>query len=215
MIKVFKKVVLMLSLLVCLFSVNVSALQVGDEFLVYGKDNDKLSQTLGMSETEINQFCKTNSIVFIAVNSDNTKQIRKTEITDSFSQKIGDLSVMKNSDILKLQDNLSSVQGVSGTIVEKDNSKYLKVEAKTQDSGGEYVLTQYVTVKDGKKHTLSFYTASDESRDYIENIFNSQFKGNNTLETVAILGICVFVGVAIVVTVLIIKDIKKRNVNAE
>ena len=122
---------------------------------------------------------------------------------------------MKNGDILKLQDNLSAVQGVSGTIVEKDNSKYLKVEAKTQDSGGEYVLTQYVTVKDGKKHTLSFYTASDESRDYIENIFNSQFKGKNTLETVAILGICVFVGVAIVVTVLIIKDIKKRNVNAE
>lgn len=211
MIKVFKKVVLMLLLLVCLFSVNVCALQVGDEFLIYGKDNDKLSQTLGMSETEINQFCKTNSIVFLAVNSDNTKQIRKTEITDSFSQKIEDLSVMKNSDILELQDSLSALQGVSGTIVEKNNSKYLKVEGKTQDSGGEYVLTQYVTVKDGKKHTLSFYTSLGENRDYIQKVFNSQFKDTGVLKVVVILSICLFAVLAVVIIVLLIKDYKKEK----
>ncbi len=207
----FKKAVLILSLLICILSVNVSALQVGDDFLVYGKDNEKMSQTLGMSETEIEQYCKTNNIVFLAVNSDNTKQIRKTEITDSFTQKIGNLSVMKNADILALQDSLCSVDGVSGEIIEKQEFKYLKVEAKTKDSGGEYVLTQYVTVKDGKKHTLSFYTANGENRDYTQKVFNSQFKDTGVLKVIVILSICLFAVLAVVIIVLLIKDYKKEK----
>lgn len=205
----FKKFVLIFSVIACLLSVNVFALQLDKEFYVYGQDNKELSKAVNMSESELDEYCKNNSITFLAVNKANTKQIRKIEAEDSFSKKIGNFFALKDNEILELTEELTGFSGVRGTVFEKGNKKFLKVELKTKDSGGEYYLTQYITVENSKREVLSFYTDSKENTDYVEEVFSSQFKtskSTSALKVISVIGMVLFGGLALVVFVAIIKD---------
>ena len=204
-----KKFICVLASFICLFSVNAFALQVDEDFYVYGQQDAQLCEVIGMTEGELKEYCKTNNITFLAVNKTNTKQIRKTEIKDDFSKKAGDFSAFKDKEILDLTEELTGFQNVSGTVFEKNEQKFLKVEVKTTDSGGEYIITQYITVTEGTKKTLTFYTDSKEDTDYIEKVFSSQFKSTNAvsaLKVITIVGIALFSALALVVLVAIIKD---------
>lgn len=205
----FKKFILIFSIIACLLSMNVFALQLDNEFYVYGQDNKELSKTIDMTESELKEYCKNNNITFLAVNKTNTKQIRKTEIEDAFSKKIGDFFALKDNEIIELAEELTGFSGVKGTVFEKGNKKFLKVELKSADSGGEYFLTQYITVSDSKKEILSFHTAKKENTDYIEEVFSSQFKtskSSTALKVISVIGMVLFGGLALVVFVAIIKD---------
>lgn len=180
-----------------------------ETFYVHGSANNYVSEILGMTETELKDYVKDNSITYLAVNKDNTKQIRKTEISDAFSKKIGNFFSLKDSEILELAEELTGFKDVKGAVFEKGNKKFLKLELKTTDSGGEYYLTQYITVANSKKEILSFYTNSGESTDYIEEFFSSQFKVSNSytfLEVLSIIGIVLFSLLAATVVFAIIKD---------
>lgn len=204
-----KKIVLVFAVLVCLFSLNTMALQVDSDFYVYGQNNKELCDTIGMSEGELNEYCQTNNITFLAVDKDNQRQIRKTETKDAFSKKIGNFFALKDDEILELTEELTGFKNVKGAVLEKGNKKYLKVELKTTDSGGEYYLTQYLTVTDSKKEILSFYTNVNENTDYIENVFSSQFKTSSSvsvLKIISAIGIVLFSVLAVTVIVLIVKD---------
>lgn len=188
---------------------NVFALQLDNEFYVYGQDNKELSKTIDMTESELKEYCKNNNITFLAVNKTNTKQIKRTEIEDAFSKKIGDFFALKDNEIIELAEELTGFSGVKGTVFEKGNKKFLKVELKSADSGGEYFLTQYITVSDSKKEILSFYTAKKENTDYVEEVFSSQFKtskSSTALKVISVIGMVLFGGLALVVFVAIIKD---------
>lgn len=203
----YKKIITILLVLIGLFSLELSALEVPEEFYVYNKDNQKLSETLGMTENELQEYCQKNKITFLAVNPQNTKQVRKIEQSDEFSLKIVNLSVLSDKEILDLTENLASVPNVSGKVETQNSQKYLKIEAQTKDSGGEYILTQYITVKDGIKTVLTFYTEKGESREYVEKVFNSQISVNNIFKIVVLAGIGLFALLAVVVVVFLIKEI--------
>ena len=116
---------------------------------------------------------------------------------------------MKDNEILELTEELTGFSGVRGTVFEKGNKKFLKVELKTKDSGGEYYLTQYITVENSKREVLSFYTDSKENTDYVEEVFSSQFKtskSTSALKVISVIGMVLFGGLALVVFVAIIKD---------
>lgn len=162
-----------------------------------------------MSESELKKYCENNNITFLAVNKTNTKQIRKTEIEDAFSKKIGNFFALKDNEIIDLAEELTGFSGVKGTVFEKGNKKFLKVEVKSSDSGGEYYLTQYITVSDSKKEILSFHTSSKESTDYVEEVFSSQFKTSKSspvLKVLSVIGMVLFGALALVVLIAIIKD---------
>ena len=203
----YKKFIVIISVLVLLFSVNVSAVKVSDDFYVYGKQTEELAKIFNMTEKELCNYCEQNNITFLAADKENARQIRKTEITDNFSKKIGSFSALEDSEILLLTGDISGFSDVKGEVVAKNGKKYLKTEVKTKDSGGEYLLTQYVTVENSVKTVLSFYTAKDVSTDYIEKVFSSE-SGSKTLalKVIVALGIALFSAFALAILALIIKD---------
>ena len=203
----FKRIIIFVCA-VFLFSFNVFA-ESTDNFYVHGEANTYVSEILGMTEPELKDYVKDNGITYLAVNKNNTKQIRKTEISDAFSKKIGNFLALKDNEILELAEELTGFKDVKGTVFEKGNKKFLKLELKTTDSGGEYYLTQYITVANSKKEILSFYTAKDESTDYVEEFFNSHYKEvktNTFLKVLSVIGITLFSLLAVAVVFVIIKD---------
>lgn len=204
-----KKIICLICALLLCCSVTVLA---DSEFSVYGEDDiDIFCQAFDMDAGEIKYYLSQNNITYLAINGDNTKQIKRSEITDAFSQKVVDFSVLEDSEILNLANQISGFENSKGQVVTVGDIKLLKTEVKTKDSGGEYVLTQFVTVKGGKKITLSFFTAGDGDRAYIETVLKEQFPKEKDF-TPFLIGGTVALSIAIlVVIVLIILEFRKKE----
>ncbi len=195
-------------LAVCLiFIFSVSA---AEEFFVFGKNNTEVAKTFNMTVSDLEKYCSDNGVSYLAVNTDNTKQIRKTETADEFSKDVFDLSLLSDEKILQLTDELSGFSGASGEVVEYDALKLLKTEHETEDSGGKYIITQYVTVKNAQKTVLTFYTAENVSRDYIDAVFKEQFEESKDYLPFVVIGVCVFAVLGAALLVLIFRDFKKE-----
>jgi len=204
---VIKKTICLL-VLCLLFVFNVTAT---DEFFIFGEQTDKVAKVLGMSEEKVETYCTENKITYLAVNKDNTKQIRKTEFSDEFSKKIVDISVLSDQEIFEFSSLISTFESAKGEIVEQDGMKFLKVELETTDSGGKYYLTQYVTVCDSQKMALTFYTADGQDKSYIDEIFAQQFPEKTNYKPYIIIGVIVFTLIGAVVAVLIIKELRQKS----
>jgi hypothetical protein len=206
---VIKKIICLICALLLCCSLTVLA---DSEFSVYGEDDiDIFCQAFDMDAGEIKYYLSQNNITYLAINGDNTKQIKRSEITDAFSQKVVDFSVLEDSEILNLANQISGFENSKGQVVTVGDIKLLKTEVKTKDSGGEYVLTQFVTVKGGKKITLSFFTAGDGDRAYIETVLKEQFPKEKDF-TPFLIGGTVALSIAIlVVIVLIILEFRKKE----
>ncbi len=203
-----KLLIAFFALSVLLISV-VSAIEVSDEFYLYGRDNEKLAKALSMTESQVDDYYEANDLTLLATNADNTKQIREVTTITEFSKTIKNLAVLEDDKILKLTKELSGFDNVKGTVVEKDAYKYLKIEVKSTDEGGEYYLTQYITVKNGKHIVLSFYTSGGKDRGYIEKIFNSQFEDVVALKTTVTVLMIICIIVTVVMAVLVVLDLVK------
>lgn len=221
--KVFRKIVCFL-LVSLILSFNVSALgdsadfTVDDEFLTYssGGEAESIAETLKMTEAELIAYCRENGIVRLAVNKDNTKQIR-AEITESpFSESIENLNDLSNSRITEIMTSITGDKSVKGEILKNGGQKFVRVHILTGDSGGEYKVMRYITVADRKEYTLTFYTAKDVAEDYTDKVFESftspDFKKKDEAESsygyIILAAIILLAGLAVYVAVTIIRDIK-------
>ncbi len=136
-----------------------------------GQSAESTAKILGMTAAELENYCSDNGIVFIAVNEDNTKQIRLSVTESAFSGSIGNLSNLSDDKITELIPDITGA--VSGEITEKGGQKFIKTTENLTDSGGEYSVINYVTVAAKKDYVLSFYTASGTSTDYTGEVFDS------------------------------------------
>lgn len=186
----------------------VSALEIGDDFYLYGRDDKRLAATLDMTEEEVKAYCTENNIAVLAVNKDNTKQIREIVRETEFSKTVKNLAVLKNDEILDLTYQLCGIENAKGKVIEKDAYKYLKIEVRGKDSGGEYILTQYITVKNSKTVTLSFYTSNGEDTSYTDKIFNSQFSNLKATKGWVTIALALMLGLCAVLSVMIVRDLK-------
>ena len=201
------KKILIFVFVVFTLTLNVSA--KSEEFYVYGQDNSSLSEILVMSENELEVYVETSNITYLAVNKTNTKQIKKVEYIDDFSKKVQSFLALSDNEILELAEDLSGIENIKGEVFEKGHYKFLKVSAKTKDSGGVYVLTQYITVNKGKKEILSFYTTDGEDTKYTSEYFKSVFgikETSATVKVLSIIGTVLFSLLAVVVLVAIVKE---------
>ncbi|MBO5210736.1 MAG: hypothetical protein J6A78_06800 [Clostridia bacterium] len=203
-----KKLLISVLIIAVMLITAVSALEIGDDFYLYGRDNKELSKALSMSEAEITSYCTENYITALAVNKNNTKQIREITRGTEFSKTVKNLAVLKNDEILALTYQLCGIEKVKGKVIEKDAYKYLKIEVKGKDSGGEYILTQYITVKNSKTVTLSFYTSNGEDTSYTDKIFNSQFSNIGATKTWLTVALAFVLGLCAVLSVMIVRDLK-------
>lgn len=180
------------------------------DLYVFPDDAVQIAEVLNMTEESLKLYCDENNVTYLAVNSDNTKQIRKTETVDAVSEKILSLSCFSDSEILGFSKELSGFDA-TGEVIEQNGLKFLKIELQTEDGGGKYILTQYITIENSKKTVLTFYTADGVSRNYVQNIFEEQFAQNEHYTALIIAAAVILIAVAVVVTLLIIKELKKKQ----
>lgn len=204
-----KKIICILSVLLLVFCVTVSA---DEDFLVYGEDDiEFFCKTFDMDAGEIKYYFEQNNITYFAINRDNTKQIKRMEFVDEFSQKAVDLSVLNDDEILKLTGDISGFPDAKGEVVKHAGLKFLKLRLESKDSGGNYILTEYITVKEAKKVVLAFYTASGQDEEYIEKAFQEQFEPETNYKPFLTVGILIFVFIGLVAVAFIIKDFKQKD----
>ena len=162
-----------------LLSVTVSALSgnaeisVGKEFYTNGDNAEKAAEIVGLDKDRLESYLEDNGIVYFAVDSDNTKQIRISVDVSDFSESVINLSNLSDDKITALMSDITGSREIRGDIVEKDGQKFVKTQISTSDSGGKYTVIQYITVAAKKNYVLSFYTSENEDTDYTETLFKT------------------------------------------
>ena len=162
-----------------LLSVTVSALSgnaeisVGKEFYTNGDNAEKAAEIVGLDKDRLESYLEDNGIVYFAVDSDNTKQIRISVGESEFSGSVINLSNLSDDKITALMSDITGSREIRGDIVEKDGQKFVKTQISTSDSGGKYTVIQYITVAAKKNYVLSFYTSENEDTDYTETLFKT------------------------------------------
>lgn len=136
-----------------------------------GQNAEDTAKILGMTASELENYCISGGILYLAVNENNTKQIRVSVAESAFSSGIGNLSNLSEDKITALIPDITGAD--SGEIVTKNGQSFIKTTENLTDSGGEYSVISYVTVAAKKDYVLSFYTATGTSTDYVEKVFKS------------------------------------------
>lgn len=162
-----------------LLSVTVSALSgnaeisAGKEFYTNGDNSEKAAEIVGLDKAKLESYLEDNGIVYFAVDSENTKQIRISVDVSDFSESVINLSNLSDDKITALMPDITGSCEIRGDIVEKDGQKFVKTQISTSDSGGKYTVIQYITVAAKKNYVLSFYTSENEDTDYTETLFKT------------------------------------------
>lgn len=136
-----------------------------------GGNADKTAKILGMTDTELESYCAENGIKYIAVNEDNSKQIRLAVVDSSFSASIGNLTNLTEDKITALIPDITGAK--RGEIIDKDGQSFIKTAESASDSGGGFTVISYFTVAAKKDYVLSFYTSSGTDTKYAEEVFKS------------------------------------------
>lgn len=211
-----------LGFLFTVFTVNAqetakATIEPYGEFYTLENDRNKVTEILGITENDLNNI----QDIYLAVNKGNTKQIRiRTEITD-FSNSIGNISNLSDDKITALVSDISGFRNVKGEVINKDGQKFIRVQLRSSDSGGEYILTQYITVASKQNFVLSFYTDINVDTEYIEKTFetfsspyfNSTADENrkDTISYIVLGAAILFLLVCVVVITTIIIDLRKKE----
>lgn len=219
--------------LVCIAAaIAVSALSVfadgtgikinaGKEFTVLssGKNEKELASILGITENELIGYCRENSIEYLAVNRDNTKQIRLSVNQTEFSSAVINFSNLSDENIAAVVPDIVGVSNVKCETVDKNGQKFAKVRLSSSDSGGDYTVSQYITAANKKLFILSVCTAADKDADYADEIFEGFDSGdfNHTKSTkngyngIIVGAIVILAVVCAFVTITLIRDIRSDS----
>ena len=211
--------------LCCILSCTVLAseefsLKVGKEFFVYGEDDEKLAKVLDIPQDKIKEYSGKN-VVYLAANKDNSKQIRITTGQNAFTYSVVNISNFTDDKILALIPQITEIEDITGEIINKNGQKFIKTQLRSNDSGGDYILTQYITVADKKSFVLNFYTNADVNDSYIEDVFktydsvhflNQKSREKNALEFILPALTIVFGVVTVIIWVSVFIDIRRKRI---
>ncbi len=201
----------------------VKSINPEGDFYIYGEHSDKVASALGMEQDALEEYLNQNGVVYLAVNEDNTKQIRVTSVTTDFSNSVINISGLSNDSITALIPDITGIKDAKGEVILKDGQKFVKTQFKTKDSGGEYILTEYFTVANRMCIALSFYTKATADTDYIEKTFESfssplfitAKKESGPIGFIVLAAAIIFGMACVVIVFTIIRDIKKENKESE
>lgn len=210
--------VLILSVFAADTKVKINA---GKEFTVLssGENEKELAAILGITEDELISYCKENSIEYLAVNRDNTKQIKLSVKQTEFSSAVINFSNLSDENIAAVVPDIVGVSNVKCETADKNGQKFAKVHLSSSDSGGDYTVSQYITAANKKLFILSVCTAADKDADYADEIFEGFDSGdfNHTKSTkngyngIIVGAIVILVCVCAFVTVTLIRDIRSDS----
>ena len=202
---------------------KISALEfdmssIGGDFTVYSEDPAGTSEILGTDQEQLADTVKENNLIFLAVDSENKRQIQISCDENDFSHSVINLSNLTDDSIYALMPDIIGDDSISGEIVNSGGQKYVRVDVKTENSDNGFFLTRFFTVADRKNYSVSFYTAPDQSRDYIGKIFpvtsispsrdtDTDIKKFEKARLFVIIGITVLGGISLWLIFYILKDL--------
>lgn len=125
---------------------------------IYNEANKENREDV-FDDSQLENFFEKYDIQYFAVSKNDASQIRVAVISDETSEKISDLSRESNSRVKKFAKNLVGTKDLEYEIYQNDAKKYIMLKGVEEDAGGSYVVTQFVTVYNGKVFNISFYNA--------------------------------------------------------
>ncbi len=177
------------------------------------KDLGEVAKITGMDKTALSDYCKQNGVSFVAVNKDNTEQMRLFIYQTELSKQAKDFNNLSSEALNELAKEI----GIGDFVTEKSGgSEYMKFTETLEDSGGKYTSCQYITVKNGKVYQFSTYNSGETQSETVKKCFNSLIINSESsvfsVRQKIIIGavISVLAAVIIIMIIGIIKDLKKQ-----
>lgn len=214
-------------LLGCSFSAkaeqNDYSLSLPDDFIAaaYGDDLTELAGVFDMNAESLQKYYDENKVLYLAANPQNTCQITLTCTENEFSKGITSFSLLSEAEIEAIADELAGESFKNhGVIQGSDGNPYIHLEKKLLDSGGDYTVTEYLTICSSNLFTLSISISELNKPDItpkailtglkINNTIAPQNNGNGLLYTVlTVFGIALFAAIAVYLTYTVIRDVRR------
>ena len=196
------------------FAAEDITLNAGKDLLVYtaGGDNGKIAAALNIDSEELSSYISENNVEYFAVNKENTVQIKLTVNITEFSSSVSNLSNLSDGNIESLLPEITGIDGIRGEVLDKNGQKFAKIQLSSNDSGGDYSVTEYITAAQKKLYVLSVSTAADESSDYADKAFSSDFNRDKAKKSyygyIVLAAIILLVFVCAYTVFTLIRDIK-------
>lgn len=216
-----KRIIALIVVFVLIFSLTVSAnsnitIEPKGKFTT---ETEQIVKITGKDKEGLLDFCIENKIVYMAVNEDNSKQIRVSVKTNDFSESVANINGLSDDKINAVLADIIGVEGIKGEIINRNGQKFIKTEMSSSDSGGDFILTEYITVADKKIYVLSFYTDKNADTKYIAKTFKTfqapnfanEKIDNNGLVWAVVIAIVILFAAAIFIIITIIRDIKIKK----
>ena len=129
------------------FAAEDITLNAGKDLLVYtaGGDNGKIAAALNIDSEELSSYISENNVEYFAVNKENTVQIKLTVNITEFSSSVSNLSNLSDGNIESLLPEITGIDGIRGEVLDKNGQKFAKIQLSSNDSGGDYSVTEYIT----------------------------------------------------------------------
>ncbi len=188
-----------------------------------GKSMEDISAVFGMTEKELENHCDKNNIVYVAADSTNSKQITLSVTENEFSKTAVSFSRLSDKDLKEIATDFTDNSAAEIEIdTSADKNRFIKITETLADSGGQYTVTEYITVCSAKLYTLCISESGSEKQTALaKTVFNGYkikdnakpvTSGNNMLYTLlAVGGIAIFTALAVVLTYTVIRDIKRNK----
>ena len=201
------------------FSLN---LPNGYKYALKSDEKSEIADIVGLSEKELESYYDKGKLELLAVNSDNTSQIKLSVLEDDFSKKIVSFNNLTDDRLIVLANSFfsGSYEDVAANtkVIKSQNSKYLKYSEKLTDSGGEYTVTQFITVYDKKTYRFSVSYTAKQGENFDDEVFNGfklkeKEEAPSIFKTLVIFGILVFSALIIFAAVGIFKSYKKEKLD--
>mgnify|MGYP003291553725 CR=1 FL=1 len=208
-----------------IFSVNVSAMQKSKEFdikvpkdftdVYYGNDVTEVAEILGIGNKELSKTLKDNNIIYFAVSPDKSTQIRVSCAEDDFAKKLGDINNLSQKETKNLFKSLKVGNNADFKTDKSNGRNYIRSCEVLKDSGGEYTVTQYITVLNGKSYYLTCYNNGSKTSKEVEKIFQGfsiedTYKNLIITRYVVAASIILFMLICVAMAVGIFKKLRKK-----
>ncbi|MCQ2478045.1 MAG: hypothetical protein MJ091_02345 [Clostridia bacterium] len=183
--------------------------------VAYSPDGMKdAAKILGIDYKDAKDFFEKENLMFFALDKSGV-QARLCSYESEFSKTAVDISSLKDTQILSIADKLTDAKNCE--TVKKNGVKYIVITETLKDSGGNYVSTQYITVKNSKIYQLSFYSQGESKSLLAEDIFDtfvilSTERKNSNFIFIGIAALmAVFAAIIVIMVFKIIRSIKIKE----